>query len=57
MIDTSTVREQFQRFSRQWDDSSLLTDYVDLLRRDPLATAVRFRDRLGLSDPRKRARL
>jgi hypothetical protein len=28
-----------------------------LLERVPLATTVRFRDRLGLSDPRKRARL
>ena len=33
MIDAATVREQFQRFSRQWDDHSLLTDYADLLRR------------------------
>ena len=33
MIDAATVREQFQRFSRQWDDNSLLTDYADLLRR------------------------
>ena len=33
MIDTATVREQFQRFSRQWDDNSLLADYADLLRR------------------------
>ena len=56
MIDAATVREQFQRFSRQWDDNSLLMDYVDLLG-VPLATAVRFRDRLGLSDSRKRARL
>jgi hypothetical protein len=33
MIDAATVREQFQRFSRQWDDNSLLADYADLLRR------------------------
>ena len=33
MIDAATVREQFQRFSRQWDDNSLLTDFADLLRR------------------------
>jgi hypothetical protein len=33
MIDVATVRERFQRFSRQWDDNSLLMDYVDLLRR------------------------
>ena len=33
MIDAATVREQFERFSRQWDDNSLLTDYADLLRR------------------------
>ena len=33
MIDAATVREQFQRFSRQWDDNSLLTDYADLLKR------------------------
>jgi len=33
MIDAATVREQFQRFSRQWDDNSLLTDYADLVRR------------------------
>jgi tetratricopeptide (TPR) repeat protein len=33
MIDAATVREQFQRFARQWDDPSLLTDYADLLRR------------------------
>jgi len=26
MIDAATVREQFQRFSRQWDDNSLLAD-------------------------------
>ncbi len=32
-IDSATVREQFQRFSRQRDDTALLTDYVDLLRR------------------------
>ena len=33
MIDAATVREQFQRFTRQSDDNSLLTDYADLLRR------------------------
>jgi tetratricopeptide (TPR) repeat protein len=33
MIDIATVREQFQRFVRQWDANSLLTDYADLLRR------------------------
>jgi tetratricopeptide (TPR) repeat protein len=33
MIDAARVREQFQRFSRQWDDNSLLADYADLLRR------------------------
>jgi tetratricopeptide (TPR) repeat protein len=32
-IDAATVREQFQRFARQWDDNLLLTDYADLLRR------------------------
>jgi tetratricopeptide (TPR) repeat protein len=32
-IDAATVREQFQRFTRQWDDGSLLTNYADLLRR------------------------
>jgi tetratricopeptide (TPR) repeat protein len=32
-IDAATVREQFQRFTRQWDDNSLLADYADLLRR------------------------
>lgn len=33
MINAETVREQFQRFSRQWDVNALLTDYADLLRR------------------------
>jgi hypothetical protein len=33
MIDAATVREQFQRFSRQWDDNSLRADYSDVLRR------------------------
>jgi hypothetical protein len=33
MIDTATVREQYERFSRQWDDKSLLRDYADVLRR------------------------
>jgi hypothetical protein len=33
MIDATTVRELFQRFSRQWDDNSLRADYADLLRR------------------------
>lgn len=33
MIDAATVREQFQRFSRQWDDQSRLADYADVLRR------------------------
>ena len=33
MIDAAMVREQFRRFSRQWDDNSLLTDYADLLTR------------------------
>jgi tetratricopeptide (TPR) repeat protein len=33
MIDAATVREQFRRFSRQWDDNSLRADYADLLRR------------------------
>jgi len=33
MIDAEKVRERFQRFSRQWDDKSVLTDYADLLRR------------------------
>jgi tetratricopeptide (TPR) repeat protein len=33
MIGAAMVREQFQRFSRQWDDNSLLGDYADLLRR------------------------
>ena len=32
MIDAATVREQFERFSRQWDDNSLLRDYADLLK-------------------------
>ena len=32
-IDAATVREQYQRFTRQWDDNLLLTDYADLLRR------------------------
>lgn len=32
-IDAAAVREQFQRFCRQWDDNSLLTAYADLLRR------------------------
>jgi tetratricopeptide (TPR) repeat protein len=33
MIDAATVREQYERFSRQWDDKALLRDYPDLLRR------------------------
>ena len=33
MIDAATVREQFHRFTRQWDDNTLLTDFADLLRR------------------------
>jgi hypothetical protein len=31
-IDAATVRAQFQRFSRQWDHNSFLTDFTDLLR-------------------------
>ena len=33
MIDAATVREQCERFSRQWNDKALLRDYADLLRR------------------------
>jgi len=32
-IDAATVREQFQRFARQWDDNSRLTDFAALLNR------------------------
>lgn len=28
MIDAATVREQFQRFARQWDDKTRLTDFA-----------------------------
>src|SRR5688572_16205195 len=33
MIDVATVREQCERFSREWDDKALLSDCADLLRR------------------------
>lgn len=32
-IDTATIRERFEQFSRQWDDTSLVTDFADMLRR------------------------
>ena len=32
MIDAATVREQYQRFSRQWDDHSILSEFADVLR-------------------------
>jgi hypothetical protein len=31
-IDAETVREQFQRFARHWDDDSRLTDFAALLK-------------------------